>query len=309
MDELKAFRAVAEYGGFTAASAALGTTVASISRRIKGLETRLGVRLFNRTTRQVSLTEAGETYLRHVRRALDDMADAEAAVHQLTGQARGTLRVAAPLSFGVRRLAPVLSRFARQHPHLRVRLSLDDRVVDLVEGGYDLAVRIGYPPDSSLIGRAMLPVARFLCASPDYLSAHGTPSHPGELTGHECLHYNNLAFREDWSLPGDGTTRPVTVEGRLCSNNGDVLCQAAIAGMGIALLPDFIVEDALARGELTRILREFEPPPYTLYAVYPSRAFVPAKVRLFLDALVVGLAAPASAGRGSIQANSPPSPS
>jgi DNA-binding transcriptional LysR family regulator len=297
VDELNAFRAVAEEGGFTPAAAALGTTVASVSRRIKALERRLGVRLFNRTTRQVSLTEAGEIYLRHVQRALDGMADGEAAVQQLTGEARGTLRIAAPLSFGVRRLAPVLSRFARQHPDLRVRLSLDDRVVDVVEGGHDLAVRIGYPPDSGLIGRAILPVARYLCASPGYLQARGTPALPKELATHDCLHYNPLAFREEWALKGDRSARPVTVEGRLCSNNGDVLCQAAIAGMGIALLPDFIVEDALARGELQRILRGFEPPPFTLYAVYPSREFVPAKVRLFLDALVVGLGGPGSAGR------------
>ncbi len=308
MDDLQAFRAVAEEGGFTPAAAALGTTVASVSRRIKGLERRLGVRLFNRTTRRVSLTEAGETYLQHVRRVLDDLADAEASVHQLTGEARGTLRVAAPLSFGVRRLAPVLARFARQHPALRVRLSLDDRVVDLVEGGYDLALRIGYPPDSSLIGRALLPVARFLCAAPGYLDARGTPADPGELADHDCLHYNPLAFSEEWPLAGAGP-RGITVEGRLCSNNGDVLREAAIAGMGIALLPDFIVEDALARGQLKRILRQFEPPPFTLYAVYPSREFVPAKVRLFLDALQAGFTPEGSPGSRGPQARRPPTPS
>lgn len=298
LDELDVFVAVVETRGFTAAAAALGTTVTAVSRRVKALEQRLGTRLLNRTTRRVSLTAAGEVYYRQVRRLLAELRDTEGQLTDLAGEPHGPLRITAPMSFGVRRLAPVVARFARAHPRVQVQLQLDDRVVDIVEQGLDLALRIGYPQDSSLIARPIAPVARYVCASPDYLGAHGTPRAPADLVGHACLHYSNLSEREEWTLSGPRGPEPVRVRGSFCSNNGDVLCEAAAQGLGVALLPDFIAGEALADGRLVRILEGHEPPPYTLYALYPSRELVPAKTRLFLDALPAALAAPVFPSRG-----------
>lgn len=289
MDTLRLFVTVAESGSFTAAAAQLNLTVAAVSRRIKALEQRLGVRLFNRTTRRVRLTEAGEIYLAQVRRSLAELRETELQLTELSTEPRGALRINAPMSFGVRRLAPLVAQFAGRHPHLEIQLQLDDTFVDIVREGFDLALRIGHLADSSLVARPLVPVPRYICAAPTYLEKRGRPQRPADLHQHDCLHYNNISLREDWTLGGPDGPETVAVQGGYCSNNGDVLCQAAIEGLGIVLSPDFIVADALAEGRLVRILEGYEPPPYTLHAVYPSRAFVPAKVRLFSDFLIGAL--------------------
>lgn len=300
MDDLEVFVAVVEAQGFTAAAAALGTTVTATSRRVKALEQRLGTRLLNRTTRRLSLTAAGEIYYERVRGILADLRDAEAQLTWLASEPRGPLRITAPMSYGQRRLAPLVAAFARTHPHLQVQLQLDDRTTDIVDQGLDLALRIGYPQDSSLVARPIAPVARHICASPQYLGTHGTPRTPQDLLGHACLHYSNLSEREEWTLGGPGGPQSVPVRGSFCSNNGEVLCEAAAQGLGIALLPDFIVQDALAEGRLVRVLQGFEPPPFTLCGLYPSRRFLPARVELFLDFLIAATAAPVSRAEKSV---------
>jgi DNA-binding transcriptional LysR family regulator len=283
LDELEVFTAVVAEQGFSAAAARLETTPAAVSRRIKALEQRLGVRLLQRTTRKVQLTEAGALYHREVTRLLSDLRAVEQQLDEVTGQVRGELRVVAPMSFGQRRLAPLLSGFVRRYPTLRFTMKLDDSETDIVGEGFDLALRIAYPSDSSLVGRAIATVPRWFCASPDYLARRGTPRAPADLLRHDCLHYNLISEREEWTFSGPEGEEVIATRGTLCSNNGEVLREAAIAGLGIAHLPDFIVADAIDDGRLLRVLSNRERPPLTLFALYPSRHFVPAKTRLFID--------------------------
>ena len=292
MDDLDVFVAVVDAGGFTAAANALEMTVTATSRRIKTLEQRLGVRLLNRTTRRVSLTEAGQVYYEQARLLLADLRDTEAQLSQLSKEPIGQVRVTAPVSFGAKRLAPLVARFARQHPRLQVQLQLDDRFVDIVDAGLDIALRIGYPQDSSLVMRSILPIPRYVCASPDYLARHDRPEKPTDLIKHNCLHYNNVSIRDEWTFNGSNGLEVVEVQGTFCSNNGDALCTAATEGLGIVLLPDFIVEENLRAHKLERLLQGFEPPPFDLFALYPSRQFVPTKIKLFLDYLTGALAVP-----------------
>lgn len=286
MDELEVFLAVVEEEGFSAAAKRLGATPAAVSRRIKALEQRLGVRLLQRTTRKMQLTEAGELYFREVSRLLADLKDVELQLDAFSGQATGELRIVAPMSFGQRRLAPVVARFAKQYPKVRITLRLDDGETDVVGECIDVVVRIAYPTDASFVARPIAPVPRYLCASPDYLSHRGTPSSPRELLQHDCLHYNVISEREEWTFRGDSGEESLVIKGIFCSNNGDVLATAAIQGLGITLLPDFIVEDAIADGRLVRLLQDWERPPLTLAVLYPTRQHVPIKTRLFIEYLI-----------------------
>lgn len=285
MQELEVFVAVVEAKGFSAAAKHLDSTAAAVSRRIKALEQRLGVRLLQRTTRLVQLTEAGEIYYREVRRLLDDLEAAENQLQDVTGEPAGELRIVAPMTFGQQRLAPLVSRFALEHPRLRISLILDDSETDLVAEGVDLALRIAYPVDSSLIARPLGLVPRYFCASPDYLAKKGTPGKPEDLAGHDCLHYSLISERDEWQFGGAGDEQSVVVKGRFCSNNGEVLAQAAMTGLGIALLPNFVVDNALAEGRLVRVLEGYEQAPLTLSVIYPSRQHVPAKARMMIEYL------------------------
>jgi DNA-binding transcriptional LysR family regulator len=190
------------------------------------------------------------------------------------------------MSFGQRRLSSLMARFAAEHPHLRVSLLLDDKETDVIEAGVDLVLRIAYPTDSSYIAKPIAPVPRHLCASPDYLATKGTPTKPADLLQHDCLHYNVISEVEERTFDGHAGSVTVAVKGSFCSNNGDVLLQAALEGLGITLLPEFI--DALAgcQGRLVRILKKRERAPLTLFALYPSREFVPVKTRLFIDYII-----------------------
>ena len=283
MDEREVFLAVVEAQGFSAAAKRLNSTPAAVSRRIKALEQRLGVRLLQRTTRKVRLTQQGEVYYREVSRILGQLNNVEQELSESINHPKGDLRIVAPMSFGQHRLAPMVNEFASKYPGLRISLMLEDRETDIVTEGYDLAIRIAYPNDSSLVGRAIAPIPRYICASPEYLQKRGIPNTPADLTNHECLHYNLISEREEWSFPG---SENLIVKGKFCSNNGEVLLQAAIDGLGIVFLPQFIVDPALADGKLTRILEGLEQPPLTLYALYPSRKHVPAKTRLFIDFII-----------------------
>ncbi len=289
MDEREAFFRVVEERGFGAAARRLDTTPASVSRRVKALEQRLGVRLLQRTTRKLSLTEAGERYFQEARRLVRELDDLEEALSASANEPEGELRIVAPMSFGQRTLAPLVARFAEDHRKLRISLILEDRETDLIDEAADLAIRIGYPTDSSLVARAITSVPRHACASPEYLERHGCPESPEDLLHHDCLHYNLISEREEWTFLGDGGEQTLAVKGIFCSNNGDVLAAAAMRGLGITLLPNFIVDEALAEGRLVKVLENFERAPLTLFALYPSRRHVPAKTRRFLDYLLTRL--------------------
>ena len=290
MDDREVFFSVVEANGFGAAARRLETTPASVSRRVKALEQRLGVRLLQRTTRKLSMTEAGERYYREGRRLLHELDDLEQALADSARELHGELRIVAPMSFGQRRVAPLVARFAARHSQLRISLILEDRETDLIDEAADLAIRIGYPADSSLIARAIAPVPRHACASPDYLERRGCPQSPEDLLHHDCLHYNLIPEREEWTFHGEEGEQTLVIKGSFCSNNGDVLAEAAMQGLGITLLPNFIVEEGLADGRLVKVLEEYERAPLTLYALYPSRRHLPVKTRSFLDYLQEQLA-------------------
>ena len=277
------FVAVAENGSFAAAARKLGITKSAVSKRIGGLESHLGAQLFHRSTRSISLTEAGEIYLAHAIQALGSAQEAEDAVAALQGDPVGHLKVSAPMSFGQLHVAPAIPEFLRLHSGITLELSMDDRFVDLVDSGMDLALRAGTLPDSALIVRKLAPIHSVIVAAPSYLDRAGTPFHPQDLMDHDCLHY---AFSRDpleWKFNGDDGEITVRTKGRFRVNNSDALCTTLIAGLGIGRLPTFIAGAHLAAGRLQRVLPNFLMPEQALYAVFPERQHVPAKVRAFVE--------------------------
>lgn len=288
MDKLaamEAFRAVVEENGFTAAASKRRMSKSAVSKLVKDLEAELGVALLNRTTRRISLTEAGERYLERCRRVIAEVEEAEAEATALTVNPRGTLRVNAALSFTLSYVADRIPEFMALYPDLRVELSLADRFVDLVEEGVDVAIRIGRLADSSLIARKIGETRRMVCAAPEYLVAHGTPHHPRDLTAHNCLRYTLLETGAEWSFREDGAAFSVPVTGSLEVNNGDVLRAAAVGGTGLCYLPAFTVWEDVAAGRLVPLLEDFETEPLGVYAVYPPSRHLSAKVRAFVDFL------------------------
>lgn len=292
--QLQAFVRTAERGSQSAAARELGVTPAMVGRTVRALEDRLGVRLLNRTTTRQSLTPAGDAFLAAASAVLDALDGAERAVSDQQAELRGTLRVSAPMSFGVRHLPPVLAAFGAAYPRVQVELSLNDRVVDLVEEGFDLAVRIGGSlPDSSTVARRIASCRMVLCAAPAYLAHRGVPAAPDDLRGHDCLSYSYFAPGASWSL-GAATVR---VSGPLVANNGDALLGAAVAGQGVILQPTFIVGDALREGALVALLPDWPPRALAVHAAYPASRGVPPKVRAFVDTLAARLGgAPWDAG-------------
>jgi len=245
------------------------------------------VRLMHRTTRRLSLTEAGETYLAQAGGLLAELEDLDALLSQGASKASGRVRVTAPVSFGMRFLGRAIAGFQRQHPQVEVELSLNDRKVDLVEEGFDLAIRVSNLADSSLIARPLAKVRDRLCAAPDYLLRHGVPQHPDDLTRHDCLIYTLTSQPTLWEYQGpDGDTGRVRVKGSLRANNGDILTDAAIQGMGIIRQPEFLLRQALEDGRLQAILPDYQWLCLDVSAVYPVRRHVPGKVRVFVDYLV-----------------------
>ena len=295
MDTLEAMRvfvAVAERNGFSAAAEALELSTASVTRMIAALERRLHTRLLNRTTRRVSLTSAGATYYQRCVQLLADLDDIESAIGAQALRPSGLLRINAPVSYGIARLGPLLADFNARHPQVSLELSLSDRVVDMVEEGFDVALRITRQPSPNLIARQLAAVRMVLCAAPAYLAKAGTPRLPADLAGHQCLGYSYWASGDEWPLHGADGENHVRISGCLRANNGDVLREAALAGMGIILQPHFLLEADLASGRLQRLLPGYEAPPIGLYAVYTSRSHLAPKVRSFIDYMVQALAQP-----------------
>lgn len=282
---MAAFVQVVEGRSFSTAARALGLTRSAVSRQVAGLEDRLGVRLLNRTTRRLSLTEAGAVYHEHCARILAEVQEAERAVMDLDEAPRGLLRINAPMSFGFGHLGPAVAGFAAAHPALKVELTLDDRVVDLVGEGYDLAIRIADLPPSTLVARRLAPCRRVLCAAPAYLQRAGRPQRPEDLARHACLGYSYLATGNDWRFRGRDGPITVRIDPILSANNGDVLGQMAVAGLGIMLAPTFIAGDDLRAGRLVRLLDDWLEADTGIYAVYPHTRHLSPKVRATVDYL------------------------
>ncbi|MFE1598527.1 LysR family transcriptional regulator [Methylobacterium sp. ID0610] len=271
---MQVFTRVATLGSFSAAGRALGLSPTGVTKHVAALEERLGTRLLHRSTRRLTLTEAGRGYLEACERILAEIDEAESAAGAEAEEPRGTLRLNVPLSFGVREIAPALTDFAAAHPGLRIDLGLNDRTVDLIEEGWDLAVRIGHLRESSLVARFLAPCRVRLCAAPAYLAAQGTPRRPEDLAGHNCLGYT-LASAEGWRFGG----RAYPVSGNLRASNGDALLAAAIAGQGLIYQPTFIVSEALRDGRLVALDLGGEPAVLPIHALMPPGRRQPAKVR------------------------------
>src|SRR5271165_6656092 len=267
------FAKVAETGSFAAAAAELGLSGPTVSKAIRRLEARLGERLIHRTSRRFALTEAGRVLAVRAARILAEGEAAEAEAKASSAVPRGRLRLAVPMSFGLRHVAPALPEFLTAHPEVSIDLRLDDRRVDLIAEGIDVAVRIADLADSSLLARRLCPVRRWVVGAPGYFERHGRPRRPRDLREHACLGYTWLASGETWHFTdGSGVTESVTVKGPLSATNGDALGFALEAGIGIALQPDFLAWDAIQRGRLVMVLDEWEAPPLALHLVTPAGA-------------------------------------
>lgn len=286
-DAMQAFVRVVEVGSFSGAAERLGVTKSVVSRRVAELERELGAELLRRTTRRLHLTDSGRAYYDRARRILADLTEAEQVVSSEQAALRGELRVAAPLSFGIGPLQPAISAFRTRHPGVTFDLELDDRQVDLVKEGVDVAVRIADLADSSLVARRLASIRNVVCASPDYLGRHGTPAEPEDLAQHSALIYSNAVQPGVWSYwNADGEEGRVRVVPHLRANNGDFLREAALAGEGVLFSPLFIVHRALAAGDLVPILTQVQWPTLNAHAVYPRTRHLSARVRAFVDFLV-----------------------
>lgn len=289
MDKLasiRAFAKVIERGSFATAGRDLRLSRSAVSKHVRELEEELGVQLLNRTTRSASPTENGQTYYRHCLTILAELEEADLAVSRLQAEPRGILRVNAPMSFGTLHLSRAIVDFMARNPELKIELILSDALVDPVEQGFDVTLRIAELGSSSLVARKIVPANRIICASPAYLARRGTPSDPSELRDHDCLTYGYLATGNQWKLTGANGDHWIAVQGPLCTNNAEILKDAAVAGQGIALLPTFIAGADLQQGRLVGILSDYSPPAASIYAIYPPTRHLSVKVRLFIDFLV-----------------------
>lgn len=287
---MRTFVKVVESQSFTKAAAQLGISVAMTSKLMQQLEESLSTRLLSRTTRRVTPTEAGHFYYQRCVALLAELEETHSQLTRHSQQPQGTLRLSVPMDFGYLHLSPILPEFRARYPDLNLDIDYSDRRVALVEEGFDLALRIGHLPDSSLVARPLAMMRILLCASPTYLARHGTPLTPEDLRQHDCLVYG--LSQPEWVLRRGEERVLLKPKGPLRTNNGVALTRAAIDGMGIILQPSFIVGEPLRRGELVPVLSAWQPEPMPLCAIYPHRRFVSAKVRLFIDFIEQRFAAP-----------------
>jgi DNA-binding transcriptional LysR family regulator len=285
-EQLRAFTQVVVSGGFAAAARSMGLSRSAVNKLVIGLEKDLGVQLLHRSTRVVSPTDTGLAFYERCVEILGSLEEAERAVTQLHAEPKGILRVNAPMSFGTLQLAPALADFLVHYPDLQVQLTLNDRFVDPIAEGFDVTVRIAEPqPIGSLLVQPLAPAPRVLCAAPHYLETRGVPTHPEQLRSHSCLHYGQVAIDHQWSLTGPDGAHTVTVHGVLCSNNGEVLRDAAMRGLGITALPTFILGSAIAQGQLHIVLPNYHLPELSIDVMYPVNRHLSTKIRLFVDFL------------------------
>ena len=275
------FVAVAELASFTQAAKRLNISTAQVSRQVSALESRLAIKLFYRTTRKVSVTEAGQQYYQHCRLALDGLEEAERTITQLQHAPQGRLKLTAPVTFGEKTIAPLVNDFVLRYPKLEVQMHLTNQKLDLVAQGYDLAVRLGKLADSSMMAKRLGSRTQYVCAAPHYITAHGSPQQLAELDAHNCL-LGNLDY---WRFQEQGKARNVRVTGNIRCDSGWALLDAALKGIGLVQLPDYYVQPALAAGTLVALLTEFQEPDDGIWALYPHNRHLSPKVRLLLDFL------------------------
>ena len=286
LDAMQAFTKVVALGSYAEAGRQLGLTRSAVSKGVIELEQILGARLLDRTTRKVSVTEAGMAYYERCLAILADIEETELQVSRLHDEPKGPLKVNAPMSFGTLHVGRAVADFMAAYPDLQVELALNDRFIDPVEEGFDVTIRIADLKDSSLIARKLAPSRRVLVASPDYVRANGYPESPDDLVNHQCLNYGHTTLMQRWNLTDGGKALNVPINSRLCANNGDVLRDAALAGQGITKLPTFLIGSEIEAGRLEVVLEDFPPTQLSIYALYAPNRYLAAKSRLFIDFLV-----------------------
>lgn len=285
LDAMQAFVRVVALGSYAEAGRALGLSRSVVSKAVMELEQLLGARLLDRTTRRVSATEAGLAYYESCIDILARVEETEMQVSRLHDEPKGVLKINAPVSFGIAYLGPLIAEFMASYPDLGIELTLNDRFIDPIEEGVDVTVRIGILPDSSLIARRLAPAHRLLVAAPAYLAARGAPEQPADLAHHRCLNYGHTTMLQRWQLTRGGRPFNVGVNSVLCSNNGDILRAAALAGQGIAKLPTFLVGPDIKAGRLRPVLAAYPPTELGIFALYAPNRYLAAKTRLLIDFL------------------------
>jgi len=296
------FVRVAEERSFTAAAQGLGVSRSAVSKQLSKLERALGLRLLNRTTRAIAITEAGASIFQHCQEILKQSEEIRARASEQSASPHGTLRISAPTSFGPPFVAPCLGALAAKNPQLKVRLSLDDRIVNLIDEGFDLAVRIASMPDSELVATRIAEIQILACASPSYLEQRGEPARPNELKDHSCLTYDHAKSSGAWAFPAIDPELSIQVKGPFHCNNGEALCEAAKSGLGVVLLPEFLVAEAIARGQLRPLFGGRACSRLPLQVVTPHRGQQPQSVRAFIQAFTALMREPPWRARGAQRA-------
>tara|TARA_R100000306_G_scaffold41882_2_gene40651 strand:+ start:33280 stop:34179 length:900 start_codon:yes stop_codon:yes gene_type:complete len=288
LNRVELFLEIVKHRSFTGAAKALGTSGSALSKQMQNLESQLGVKLLNRTTRHVSVTEAGAIYYERARLALDDLAEAERQIQDLGAGPQGTLKISAPMSFGRRHLVKPLAAFAARYPAVHLQVDFDDRHVDIVAEGYDVAVRIATLADSTLVARRLADCPILLCASPAYLEQYGRPETPGDLAVHRHIIYSRHGIQSDWSFEHkDGQQGIVHRNAHMLANSAEMLSTAVAEGIGMGLLPVFAAAEQLKAGTIEQVLPDYQTVPARgIYAIYPQNRYLSAKVRLLIDDLV-----------------------
>lgn len=289
---MRAFAAVVETGSFAAAADRVELSRARLTKMIQDLEQHLGTRLLNRTTRRLSLTEAGSAYHERCTAILADVAEAEQVAGRLTALPRGTLKITMPVSFGILKIGPLIAGFIERYPDVKVDIALNDRKIDLIDEGFDLAIRIGTMAESELIARRLAADEIVICASPDYLGRHGIPQVPQDLERHACLSYTYATTGDEWRFSGPTGDVGVRINGPVRANNGDILRLAALAGAGVIRQPLFLLGEDIEAGRLVRLLKDFRTDELGIYAVFPTRRHLSAKVSAFIEYLSAALRTP-----------------
>jgi DNA-binding transcriptional LysR family regulator len=286
-ENMRTFIRVVETGSISGAADRLDVAKSAVSRRLKELEEHLGVELFHRTTRRMNLTDTGRAFYHQSVRILEDVLEAELATSQAHGTLKGSLKIALPSTFGLMHMGPAINEFLKEHPRIEFDLDFNDREVDLIQEGFDLAIRIANLPDSSLIARRLAPIQNVICASPSYIEEMGRPRTPDELKDHRCLVYSLLSDYEYWHLmDSSGKETRTKIHPYLKASTGEYLKEAAVAGMGVILVPSFIAYKEIESGALVPILEEYKPPRIDAYAIYPQTRHLSQRVRAFVDFLV-----------------------
>lgn len=290
LSAMKLFVRVAEMGSFSAVAQQMGAARSLVTRQVAALEAHLGTKLIARSTRSLTLTSAGTAYLEKCRVILNLVEAAETDIVHEHQAPRGQVRISLPLSYGIKRIAPILLRLAERYPELSLDMDHSDRRVNLIEEGFDFSIRVTRQPGGNEVARRLATVRMLVLGAPDYLARHGVPRHPAELAHHECLGYTISGAGQTWSFMVDGQLQQVSVRSRIHGNNGEVLCAAAAQGLGITCQPDFIAEDFLQKGQVEEILRDYPMPALGVYAILPGNRHVPHRVRVLVDALQEALA-------------------